>query len=477
MYDNIGSSPFNVIKFVLVTMVMGIFFITIPAFYLLDGTYVVYRAVVVAAILGGALGSLIIAKHNVTLAIYMVILFFFGLPYYQLALMDSVPYGASWWRLLPVVLILPIMTLPYLQVAKRRPWFVVAGILWVIIHLPSIFQGKDVIDGGGLFFVAVLLPPLMLVMVDYLLCVSGDETLLLRVVFIGFCVTMVGSLLSLPFEMNYKQTTTILGVRELSRLNQVIGYLLLLWPLLMFVIMRSTWLVRALFWGLLAAVLICSYSRGGLIAVCVLVLLTFMKFRPQHILYLLGPIGIVYLIVANPLDLQFIHHWALRFNLYDLTGDNTPMEILEVLFRTPRLEIFEIAWNSAFQSNLLGIGLGQLSGAMQMATGSEWMFTGSHNMLLTILAERGLGPALFVIVIFIILFGVHFNNFLSRVPEQRRRGWLGLVSFSLFVIYAHTEGVELIHYTGRSVDAQTCFYLILNLVVALWGRSQLTSKT
>jgi O-antigen ligase len=276
--------------------------------------------------------------------------------------------------------------------------------------------------------------------------------------------------------MNYKQTTTILAARELSRLNQVIGYLLLLWPLLMLVVMRSTRPVRVLFWGLLAAVVICSYSRGGLVAVCVLVLLTFMKFRPLQILYLSAPVGIAYLIAANPLDLQLIDNWALRFHLHDLTGGHTTAETLGVLFETARLDIYGIAWNTAVQSNLLGIGLGQLPEAIQTATGGQWYLTG-HNMLLTVLAERGLGPALFVMVVFIILFALHFKNLLSGAPDMRRRGWLGLVSFGLFIIYAHTEGVELVNCTGRLVDAQTCFYIILNLVVALWNRSQSTSKT
>jgi hypothetical protein len=466
MFSNDFQTLKRIVILILISMAVGTLFFTFPISILIDGTMRVPRSIVISAMLGANFGALLVAKRNFEDAVLMNLLMLFAVPFYQLAIMESAPPGASWFRILPMLLMFPIFFVCYPTMVKSKPIVGALTFIWVILNIPAIAQSIDTINTTALYIVAVFMPILIFAALFYTVNLNNINTLI-QIVFLGFITTIILSISSLSLEQGYKETDAIIASRNLADLNQVIGGLILLWPVLLKGLEFYNKKVRYIFWILVILMTVFSYSRGGIIAITLLIMVSYLRLG---VFIVPIAIGFIYMLVENPFNSQLIHFWALRFNLTDLGSGGTIDQKIATLFSTDRSYIWEITWKLAEESKFIGIGLGRLSENFSFLTFGRWQFKGSHNLLLTVLAERGLLVALFILIVFIVILILYFLNLFTGNAILKRIGWLGFTSFIMFIFYSHTVGVELIYNSSRIVNAQTPYYLFVNLLYLVYVR-------
>ena len=461
-----------------ICMGAGALFLTIPLYFALSGPMPLPRAVIASAILGGFAGCALIGMSNLLVALKLCLLMFFAIPFYQLALLDSFP-ETVFLRVLPFILILPLMIAPLGDLLKREPAFPLYLFLWFMAHLYCLFTGIDLYENRGLIFIAVILPPLLYIGFNYLFIRTQDELQLHRLIFLGILITILCSLASLPLEQAYKETRSTYNARNLSSMNQVIGYVLLLWPFI-YKSLRSVRLpLKLVFWGLLVTALVLSYSRGGVVCFTLLVFLTFFKVKPSRVVGILALFAGAYYYLNQYPDSRLAYYWGLRFNVSALGSGDEFGRNLGLLFETTRFEIWQISLEAAIHSNFLGMGLGEFSNLMMEASNGMWAFGGSHSMLLTALVERGFAATLFILLL-LLSISVSFSQMrLKRSAHfEPDTGKIALGSFLIFLLYAHSVGVELVQYSSRIMHVHPSFFLLICLCYGRayhYKRRQVTS--
>jgi O-antigen ligase len=243
--------------------------------------------------------------------------------------------------------------------------------------------------------------------------------------------------------LSYRGADSLLTARNANDGNLVIGYLMLGWP---FAVLgarvgRPSFLPALCVAFLAATVLL--FSRGGLVLVPLLVLLSVLAFvrRPLAALGLLGSVAagsaFLWFVVGPQIDL--LSAWKLRGNATELDVTSVWRAIAtfqDQLAASGRTEIWGVAERIFRQNPLTGAGYNSFE-----ALGQQ--YAEAHSLLFQTLAERGLVGA----VILYGLLGRWMTGAIRLLWSQDGLGAMRVVqlgSVVCWLVYTHAVGSGLV---------------------------------
>ncbi len=467
----IGAEEYAAARYLIGSAVIGAVLLYVPLGSLLDGALPGPRGAALGAIIGLLVGTALLCSIATPWSVPSLMISYAIMVFYQIALMDSGDSLAS--TLMPMFMIGAIgaallWRLRTTEGAAVPSIAILAVALWLMLHVPSV-AFADPATVVPVAFVTVLFPAGVFFVVLASLRTSADSARVATACVVGFSCLMIGSLAMVPIEMRLRGSEAVLGLQYTNFYN-VIALLLLLWPQLLAGLRRMPPVPQLLFAVCVAAVIAMSLSRGSLAVTALLIAATIavkqrrLRTKPTFWSGVLLAIGFA-IAFAEPLG-ELAWTWGLRLNLVSNTDSVVSVDLGSVT-ATQRPAIWRMCIAIAEESEYGGIGVGGLSEALREWSRGQWEFTGSHSLLLTVLVERGIFVAMFVVGIFCVLMRSHWQRYTASRGEAKRDAAIAILSLTLFLIFAHSTGSELAMLSQKAVNCDISAVLALQLAMAL----------
>jgi len=386
---------------------------------------------------------------------------------YQLALLREVTAGASLIRSLYYLILL----LGVVFLVLRKPigfGYILFFIGWLLCNIFSIMGDNAPNDVVMLFLLSVVLPGFFALTL-YSYFKTRDSLFRLSD---GIAVGVVGLLAGLVVLMflatvakNYGSITL---ARNASDLNYAAGLIFLGWPFIFWRFNSRSILWKVVITAVILSACVFSFSRAVFFLGLFLAVITFLKpsilLRKQFILV------VVVLVIAFTLFVpdEVTVFWLGRLNINswaDLISFNP--EKLAAITATDRPEIWSFALKSFFESPIIGHGLGSFPTLISNETGGMLAYSGAHNLVLTVLVERGLLSAIFVAGMLIYIWFNLFRLWWSESGVGKEFFFLATISFTCFMVAAHSLGIELMRPGTMYVDSTISILLMVYLGILL----------
>ena len=337
--------------------------------------------------------------------------------------------------------------------------------LWIASNIPALLplaQSAIPIADGLVFWSLSVLYPLTFYLaanVIKLECWGPDH--LGRLISTAAMVACIVPLSLLPLELAQRQTGDVSTLQVGARSYATLGIVFLLAGVLLHTFGGMSGRTRVLSLIAVVALFGMSFSRGALLSAVLLLVGIFVFGRKVRTRFFLGLAAgsLALLQVVTWVYPKFLdgvsHFWLLRTNIGSNTSDKTDFDVA-LFLENGRDDIWQFGIAAWERSIAWGHGIGSTPYLFREATNGVLGYSGMHNLLVTVLAERGLFGALGVLLIF------------GRIvkPIFKSRGLslshsFFLFSFIVFLLFALTTGVELFLNSTREMNASLTVYLFL----------------
>lgn len=327
-----------------------------------------------------------------------------------------------------------------------------------------------------LYLIGVLLPGLFFLAIHIFFKMGAYFRSLVQSISIGI-VVYLGGMVLVMFLVVWFRWHDFLLARNASDLNYGVGLLIITWP---FIFWRFNsfpfyWKITVLV--VTVGAMIFSFSRMIFLLGTFLILLTFLRrkfiMKKKFILSLL--VSVIILSFIMPADISTL--WLKRLNIPSWSSlSSMNREKLKFMIRGRsteglRSDIWIFAFKKFLERPLIGHSLGSFPDLVSEETEGKEAYSGSHNLSLTVLVERGLiGFIFFVGILLYIWFGLFWR---WRIESGAWKEFfrLGFFSYSCFLVYAHTTGIEAIRAGTVYVDGLVSIFLMVYLTIVLaWSK-------
>jgi O-antigen ligase len=361
----------------------------------------------------------------------------------------------SIWRLLPFV-ILDVYLLHFLLRHNRSNvtenglpsvvWLI-ASVLFLAIS-PNL---QNIIWGGIVIYIFTI--PLLF---SYLQIVSQAHNFtqeLEKYMCVLFVILGLGTFGLVYVGAGYKGSDNLLASRNIADTNVTMAYFILLWPFVLLYSVKNK--VSVVFKTVLLAffigIVILSFSRGAVLIVVPLVLVTSLlaaAYINLRSLFAVAFVGYLYRdrITEFLKGQDLLYFWQLRFA--DMGSLNSVLTKLETI--SGRTEIHKTAYSLFLEKPLLGHGIGSFE---ILGPG----FREAHSLWYTLLAEQGIVGTLFI---YGLLAALLYRLIYLTLTRDRIYSTL-LVAFICFIVFNHTVGSTFVILPGKSITVNCIAPLLL----------------
>ncbi len=397
-----------------------------------------------------------------------------GLALYQVSIYSVVMEHYIWVRIGPAILggILFFATFRgYSQQSSSL------YIVWIACNLPSLVSGatQGVMDPlNAIMFWAfnVLYPLVFYFAIGAMKRSDLPQQMLCDCISFAVLAMCFTPLVLIPIELMARQTANFAELQFGGRAYAVIGAIILTFPAILASTSRWRLLYRLLATILILMVFASSFSRGALITFLSLAIGIF-AFGNVHRGKMLfgGGATILFLIALGWLVMPEVisaiaWFWLLRMNVVSNLTSGVSFDASSMV-QSGRFEIWDIASSLSLDNPIWGFGIGSTPSLLFAASSGEFTYSGMHNMMLTVLVERGIFG---LIGAFVILGRIGYLIYLSKNPQTSRM-FMGY-AFILFLIFANGTGVELFQNSTRSLNVTITVTLILVIGYLEYGLSK-----
>ncbi|HLP42819.1 MAG TPA: O-antigen ligase family protein, partial [Fibrobacteria bacterium] len=347
--------------------------------------------------------------------------------------------------------------------AQQSPFLYIA---WIVCNLPSLMSGAilgamDPLNSVLFWAFNVLYPLAFYFAIGAMRGADLPQCMLSHFVSITVLALCLTPVLLIPIELTARQTTSFTELQFGGRAYAVIGAVTLTAPALLTSMSRRRMLYQAMSLILIILLFASSFSRGGLVTFALLALGTFAFGKVHRGKLAAGGLATILFLVA--VGWYFIPEtigaigwfWLLRMNVVSNLSDGVSFDAASI-FDTGRSHIWDIASSLSMDSPFWGYGVGSTPSLLFTASGGEFRFSGMHNMLLTILVERGFLGLLGALVVLGRIGYLVYRNRNLPVPRM----YMGF-AFLLFLVFANSTGVEFFQNSTRSLNANITVILIV----------------
>ncbi len=368
-------------------------------------------------------------------------------------------------RLGPVLVAALVFTLAY---RGRRASMGLTAILWVGLSLPILIGALfgpelDVSRDLTLFALNILYPVGVYHAVRSMPANGADSGHTAEMLSISVIAMAVVPLLLIPIELTLRQGGGFAALQFGGRAYAVIGIILLTWPILIDSLRRWPLAAAYVSFAVIALIIATSFSRGAIMATALLLAATlvFGQGRERKVMMHLGLasvlVGVASLFFLRDWFDQLSWFWMLRTNMASNASAQVAFNAAD-FFSSGRGDIWEMGWRLFQEKPLLGHGIGTTPVLVAEATNNVFTYSGMHNMLLTVLVERGLIGT--VAVLYVLL---RIPTLIWRGIKQRKLSIVHMAAFVIFLLFANTTGVELFMNSTRLMNVTATVYLLAYL--------------
>ncbi|NOZ53743.1 MAG: O-antigen ligase family protein [Gammaproteobacteria bacterium] len=339
-------------------------------------------------------------------------------------------------------------------------------IIWIVCNLPALIPG--VVQGYMNPYDAIVFwafntfyPLVFYFAVGAMKGTTQPPQILGDSISVAVLVMCLIPLLLIPVELTLRQTDSFASLQFGGRAYAVIGAVILFFPVLLVSLNQWQAPLRYLAVGVLLLLFITSFSRGVSVVFILLIVGVFVFCSEQRMKLLKSfAVTVLFLFVVGWFLMPQVlidagWFWLLRMNLVSNISNDVSINVEDFL-ATGRLEIWRIALTLFEDSPLWGHGIGSTPSLIRAATSNALSFSGMHNLVLTVLVERGLVGLVGVsVLLWRVGYLIYANKYLP-VP-RKLMGYL----FVLFLIFANSTGVELFQNSSRSMNVTITVYIFL----------------
>lgn len=393
-------------------------------------------------------------------------------------------YGAAteavFFRLAPVLLASVLFVLFGTGRVRQGPFLY---LVWIAFNVPALVaanvQGLMTIDGLYVVFaINVLYPLVVYYAVGRMARNSISFHRLCDIIAISMLVLCSVPIMLIPLEMTMRQTDNWAALQYGGRAYHVIGIILLAWPIFVTAFERWRPVMRWFAIGIVLMIFASSFSRGGLIALLLVLGGTAIvggKQRGKLISSLVAFFAfslVLGLAFAPDWLNQAAWFWLLRLNVASNFSNEMAFNSA-AFFEADRYDIWQMAWSFFENSPFWGHGIGSFPSLVGELTGFQLGYSGAHNLTLTVLVERGL-----LGFIGLLLIGARLLFLIYQCRAFSVSRTFMVYSFVSFLVFAHSTGVELFLNGGRVVNASVTVYLFLLIAaLELWNETSQAGAT
>lgn len=423
-----------------------------------------FRASVVTATFWFGALMLVSFRRNVGRMLLWLILVDTTLAIYQVSIYSEVGNGYVLVRIGPVLLggaILGAVCLTRRRGRSRIPS------LWVACSVPALIplaQGSiPIADGFLLWGLCVLYPLSFYLAANVMRLEHPASDRLDSVIACGVIAACMVPLALLPLELSHRATGGVASLQVGARSYTTLGIVFLLAPLLLHRLRGSSVRTRVLSLSAVLALFGMSFSRGALVSALLLLVGIFVlgrKLRSRLFLGLGASLVVLWQLVRwtyPQLMANVEQFWLLRTNIGSNASAETDFDLSQFL-DSGRNEIWTFGVAAWENSLIWGHGIGSTPYLFKDATNGVLGYSGMHNLVLTVLAERGLFGFLGVLF----LFG-SITRLIFRSRGLSLTHSVVMFSFLVFLTFALTTGVELFLNSTRATNASVTVFLFLFL--------------
>ncbi len=387
-----------------------------------------------------------------------------GMALYQAGIYSTLAPEDVFLRVAPAVLAATLFVFNVKRRGLQNPFLYWA---WLLCNLPSLassaFNEFISLEVALTFFFLNVIYPLVFYYAINCMQKSSMPRQYLRASITLAVIAMCGiSIILIPVELSARNSTSYSSLQFGGRAYALVGLLLLIWPVLVSNILDWRLFQRLFAFFLIMMVFVTSFSRGALLALFLLILGIFFAGK-KYAIKQLGAIALTVLalvmgaIIFLPQmvdDLSWF--WLLRLNLANNLTTGLQANIGDVLGMSNRLDIWIIAIQLFIGNPLWGYGIGSTPFLVPKLTYYQFAYSGMHNLILTILVERGI-VGLSGLLVLLGRIGYLITN--SRTLFLPRTYLFYMVG--IFLFFANTTGVEMFLNSNQIMNSSITVYMFL----------------
>lgn len=283
-----------------------------------------------------------------------------------------------------------------------------------------------------------------------------------NIVCISFLFMMALSLILIPIEIVARGSGTVTSMEVGGRSYVVLAVLILIFPVL-----RDWWSrqSRSVFWFSLSLVmlgLVFSFSRGvflfaimSALPFILMKILSKRTFLVRFIVFGFVVILLLLFVIDSNLVNDTLWFWSVRLNIYDNITEQYFFEISKILDSSGRSIFSDNVVHWIGEYFIFGSGVGSSPELIDPSTGVRLGYGGMHNQLLTIFVERGVFGVMAIIVLW-----AFYSRQMSRLSHNQGK-LIFFYCFLLYLMYAHTTGIELLIISKMNINSDALLYLLM----------------
>lgn len=436
-----------------------------------------YRSTVVTATFWFASLMLVTFKRRIRPMLTWLLLLDASLGIYQVSIYSDVGGGHVFLRIGPVLLgALILYSVCRSRPGPRSP----LPLLWIVGNIPALIPlSHDLVpltDGLLFWCLSVLYPVTFYLAMNALRAGPQPVESLEWSLLAGLVAISLVPLLLLPLEISQRATGSVSELQVGARSYATLGIVFLCSAVLLDSLRKTSMRLRVLATIPILSLFAFSFSRGALVCGLTLFLGIVAFGRGARLRFFVGTalsvlimVQVVSLVSPNLLE-GAGHFWLLRTNVASNVSAERGFD-LTLFFASGRDTIWDFGVSAWKTSLVWGHGIGSTPYLFREASNGELSYSGMHNLILTVLAERGVF-GLFAVVLLL-------GRVLVLVIRGRRvsRSYrFGIYAFGVFLLFASTTGVELFLNSTRAMNASVTVYLFA-YIAFLEARNAHTGRT